>query len=364
MANREKDIAIEDKRREQDRIQAEATLKQEADIDEKRRQHQLVIADNIQKDLVLSTYIHDIADRLVLNNFSLNHELLISVIRPKTLITLRQLDANRKAFLLSFFYDSHLLLRNHVELTENVNEPISLQGAFLDGLDMSVNVPSTDRRARLRFACFAGASLTNSSFVNRDLYGADFSEVYADTADFTRADIAYTRFYQVFLRQANFYFVSMSGIDFTKADLTGAKNIDEESLLRATSLVSTILPNGTIARDKRLLKNSGGESALDSDCDNGDLPSDWNIRLGKVTTARYSFNEHSNRCYFVGAGNDDISSIYQIVSLNNARYWIDQNHGEFYIGARLSPNSFVNVTQGKLRQATIAGKKYSSVLMT
>ena len=388
LANREKDIALEDKRRaqdaflaekqrekdreianqtrtqdellqnqrrEQDHRHAKDILEQEAAMEENRLQQQALFADNIQKDLVLSNYVREISDLFLLYNFSFTHELLVSVVRPKTLVALRQLDAARKAYLIAFLYDSHLLTRNNSTDIKNHQEPVELTGALLDRIDMSVSVPSTDRRAWLGSISLAGASMTNSSFINRDMVKADFTDVYADDTDFTGADIAYARFYRASLKGVNFEFTSMPGIDFTKADLTGAVNIDYGSLDRAISFAGTILPNGTKARDRNLLKNSDAEMAYDSECDDGSLPEHWRIRTGRVTTVRSKTNHRSNRCYFVGIGSGDISSIYQIVPLDHARYWTELGRGEYYIGAVLSPNSYINVTQVSVQHTRIAG---------
>jgi uncharacterized protein YjbI with pentapeptide repeats len=354
---RMQDQLLEEQRREQDRLHAKATLEQEAAMEEHRLQQQALIADNIQKDLTLANYVHEMSDLFLRYNFSFTHELLLSVIRPKTLMALRQLDTTRKAYLISFLHDSSLLFRNDLVDNKNGSEPINLVGAALDHIDLSVKIPSTDRRAWLGSISLAGASLTNSSFVNRYLVKADFSDVSADNVDFAGADIVYARFYRASLRQANFDLTAMLYNDFTKADLTGAKYIDDNALDKAVSLVGAILPNGTKARGENLLRNSGGEMAVDSECDDGDLPEYWKTGLGQVTTVRARTNDRSNRCYFVGTGSGDISSIYQVVSLDHARYWTEQGRGEFYIGAFLSPNSYINVTQVIVPHTRIAGKK-------
>lgn len=357
---RMQDQLLEEQRREQDRLHTKATLEQQAAMEVQRLQQEAIIADNIQKDLTLANYVREMSDLFLRHNFSFTHVLLLSVVRPKTLMALRQLDAARKAHLLSFLYDSNLLLRNDLD-DDNKNsfEPINLAAAVLDHIDLSVEMPSTDKRAWLGSISLAGASLTNSSFVNRYLVKADFSDVSANYANFAEADIAYARFYRASLRQANFDLTSMLYNDFTKADLTGAKYINDGALDRAISLVDTILPNGTKARGKNLIKNPGGEMAIDSECDDGNLPEYWKPRLGQVTTFRSRTNDRSNRCYFVGTGRGDISSIYQIISLGHARYWTEQGQGEFHIGAFLSPNSYINVTQVIVPHTRIAGTKKS-----
>jgi len=97
--------------------------------------------------------MREVSDLLLANNFSLNKVILTSIVRPKTLAALRQLDVTRKIYLLQFLHESRLLS------TLNPSS-LNLEGANLSHIHIGSPGESTD----MRYITLYGASLDNASF--------------------------------------------------------------------------------------------------------------------------------------------------------------------------------------------------------
>lgn len=122
------------------------------------RQHQtdLQIAQDLQRETTLKSYLDDMSDLLLNHNLrkSKPGDEVRQVARERTLTTLRRLDADRNGIVVQFLQDAHLIggknaiidlsfadLRNDdlrfVNLS-NVNlSNVSLYGAYLHGTDLS-----------------------------------------------------------------------------------------------------------------------------------------------------------------------------------------------------------------------------------
>ncbi|CAF3715466.1 unnamed protein product [Adineta steineri] len=160
----------------------------------------LELAIDEQRNAQFVAYIREISDLLLVNSFSLNKQILMGIVRPKTLATLRQIDVIRKGYLVSFF------------------------GAYLEN--------ATFVNLSLGGSSFGGAYLRGASFHSAALENVIFDSVAAQETDFTGADVY--------------------AADFTAAKLTNAK-ITAKQLSKALSISKAILPDGSVGQNPNLL---------------------------------------------------------------------------------------------------------------
>ncbi|CAF1175613.1 unnamed protein product, partial [Adineta ricciae] len=215
----------------------------------KEHEQNLELTIDEQRNQQLVNFINYMSELLLEKNFSLNKQILKSIIRPKTLATLRQLDETRKVYLLRFLHESELL---------SVNKPtyLSLYTANLSHICLGTSGIQTDMRS----TSLAGAYMYKSTITSTSFDYSDFRET-----DFTGAS-----FFNVIFRNANFdlaslpysYFDTLSLVkdaDFSSANLTGA-NITDYMIRTAGSISRATLPNGTIGRNANLFKNRNCEN--------------------------------------------------------------------------------------------------------
>ncbi|CAF3577341.1 unnamed protein product [Rotaria sp. Silwood1] len=146
------------------------------------------------------------------NNFSLNKQILTSIIRPKTLATLRRLDTTRKSYLFRFLHESRLIFM--------LNPPfINLDGANLSSIIISSLEEGTDMRrvflsnVNLNNASFTFVSFGNSVFKYTRLRGPAFHSVSFEYVNFVGAQ----------LQEANLIVTNVYKADFTSVNMMGAK---------------------------------------------------------------------------------------------------------------------------------------------
>ena len=174
-----------------------------------------------QRNQQLVNFINYMSDLLLEKNFSLNKQILKSIIRPKTLATLRQLDETRKTYLLRFLHESELL---------SVNKPtyLSLHTANLSYIRLGTFGLQTDMRS----TSLAGAYMYKSTITSTSF----------DYSDFRETNLTGASFFNVIFRNANFdhallqhtYFDTLSLVkdaDFSTANLTGANITDDMVIL-------------------------------------------------------------------------------------------------------------------------------------
>ncbi|CAF2923999.1 unnamed protein product [Rotaria sp. Silwood2] len=111
-----------------------------------------------QRDAKLVAYMNEISHLLLTNNFSLSKRILTSIVRPKTLAVLRQIDVTRKGYLIQFLRESRMI--------STTSPPVlSLAGADLNDIDLSEHEKPVD----MRQVSFFGASLDDASFTRVSL---------------------------------------------------------------------------------------------------------------------------------------------------------------------------------------------------
>ncbi|CAF3294680.1 unnamed protein product [Rotaria socialis] len=76
---------------------------------DRQHKHDISLADNLQIESVLVSYLKKMTDLFNKNNFTFSKSVRVSIIRPKTLSALWQLDPARKTQLIQFLYESELI---------------------------------------------------------------------------------------------------------------------------------------------------------------------------------------------------------------------------------------------------------------
>ena len=98
-------------------------------------------ADDQQKETTLTTYLNDMTNLLLNNNLytSKPTDEVHNVARIKTLITLHRLDGKRKALVLQFLYEAHLINPSNriLDLTNAVLSGANLSNTNLSGANLS-----------------------------------------------------------------------------------------------------------------------------------------------------------------------------------------------------------------------------------
>jgi uncharacterized protein YjbI with pentapeptide repeats len=225
--NRKKDERIEQARHERDIEIANQTrlhqisieegrLKQEREIEDERRAADFRATENRQMDTILATYLKEMGEFLLTENFTLENRRLATVLRAKTLAVLRQVDNQRKSYLVQFLYEAELLIhnRNPLDLSGAELNKINLSGRKLDNISLS--------GAILRDVNFTETSLNNSNFNHAQLTGASFSACQAFNSNFTDAKLINSNFEKSTLIKAIFDRCDASESNFTRAILTSA----------------------------------------------------------------------------------------------------------------------------------------------
>jgi uncharacterized protein YjbI with pentapeptide repeats len=230
--------------REQDKLDA-LLLREQSDR----------LADSLQKESALVNYLNDISSLLM----SQNHTKVLTHIRTKTLTNLRQLDADRKRYLLLYLYESELL---YYDPEQRNSSGLKISGADFNGIH------------------FVGTKYNKCSFLRFQLFdvylsNSSFTDCYIDRSNFSHSKMSNTKFIKGVLIRVTFQFslldntcfcdmkLSMmsfigatlvranftgslwqnGSVDFTNANLTGA--ILSNTQLTNSVLENSILPNQT-----------------------------------------------------------------------------------------------------------------------
>ena len=237
--NRENDLQIATKLREQQVELDQFRREQEFSLDQARREQDLVIAEDKHLDSIVNVYIRDLSDLFLGQHFNLSRALLDLIIRPMTLTLLRQIDASRKVLILKFLYESRML-RADFEDTR-----LDLTDADLRGVALGFHA--------MPYLSLIGASLINSSFTRTDL----------TLADFQQADLTDARFIDASLEDVSFYRTRLIRVDFTQSkflrtDLSLAdlfqSSITTDQLQLTSSINYARLANGTTVSSENLIR--------------------------------------------------------------------------------------------------------------
>ncbi|CAF1446178.1 unnamed protein product [Didymodactylos carnosus] len=206
---------------------------QQQNIGEKNRQKDLQIADQQQKESILTNFVKEISELLLEKNFSLTQETMARIVRPKALTAIRQLDPTRKSYLIQFLYESKLLSTNGRQL------PVDLTDADLNNLNLGNKM--FKRLVGFSELYLPETSLINATFTSRILISSDFNNADLTGANFSYSLLGFTNFRKAILDGVDFRYVAVPGVDFTKASMLGTK-ITEHQLSDALSISNAVLP--------------------------------------------------------------------------------------------------------------------------
>jgi uncharacterized protein YjbI with pentapeptide repeats len=302
----------------EDKKSNEKNRLKDIDIAQQQRQQALYLADQAEKERILATYLQDISALLLQKNDTWEKNSITStVVRAKTLTTLRQLDIERKRQVIFFLYEMELINR------KRTYQSIDLFDAKLDNLDMSLPKwkQKFDRKDDNLQILLHGVSLVNSSFTFRRLYQSDFSNTDLTDADFTYAEAGYADFSYTIMHRTDFTNAFVDKALFSYANLTDS-NISDKQLLTALSFQGATFPNGTMAPLKNLLVNGDAEQSCSNNHAVVSYP--WDIMDGSISAILRPSNEAelNNKCYFSSLSSENVSIMYQEIDLRDYSIWI------------------------------------------
>lgn len=213
------------------------------------------LADNLQKESVLVNYLNDISNLLM----SQNHTKILIHIRTKTLTSLRQLDADRKRYLLLYLYESELLYQDL-----DYQNPLGLKisGADFNGIQFIGTIYNKCSFVRIHLfdvylsntsfnecyidrSNFSYSKMSNAKFFQGTLIRVTFKFSLLDNTCFCYMKLSMMNFVGATLVEANFTgsYWEKANVDFTNANLTEAILSDVQ--LTNSTLENAVLPNKT-----------------------------------------------------------------------------------------------------------------------
>jgi uncharacterized protein YjbI with pentapeptide repeats len=219
--------------------------------DQAMKQQEQETAANNQRQTILSGYLDQMTGLLLNDKLRLanaNGEAR-SMARARTLVTLRQLDGERKGQMLKFLYEANLIGQckvkpnlqtegckasildlesaklNETKFDRQIALPgVDLQRASLDQAQLpNINLTQANmEQSTLEEANLAGALLTSAKLKKAILQGTKFTGTFLNGADLTNADARKANFNAAQLKQANLTGADLTGADLRNADLTKA----------------------------------------------------------------------------------------------------------------------------------------------
>jgi uncharacterized protein YjbI with pentapeptide repeats len=184
------------------------------------------------------------------------------IARVQTLATLRQLDGERKGWLLRFLYESNLIGKHPV---------LVLRGADLDGAD-------------LRGADLSGANLGGASLAQAHLQGTNLSWAMLHGARLAGAVLHGAHLVLADLREADLRGAKLQGANLSWAKLRGARLDDATQLDAKWRIVWSIVNHGGVERDLQGIDAVGADLHA-TDLGRADLRG-ANLAMALLTMAR------------------------------------------------------------------------------
>ncbi|CAF4737556.1 unnamed protein product [Rotaria sp. Silwood1] len=184
------------------------------------------------------------------NNFSLNKQILTSIIRPKTLATLRRLDTTRKSYLFRFLHESRLIFM--------LNPPfINLDGANLS----SIIIGSLEEGIDMRRVFLSNVNPDNASFTSVSFGNSVFKYTRLRGPAFHSVSFEYVNFVGAQLQEANLIVTNVYKADFTSVNMMGAK-ISQKQINSIGSISLVIFPDDSQGRNPNLFTDSNCEKFI------------------------------------------------------------------------------------------------------
>ena len=225
-----------------------------------QNQTSLQIAKDTQEEATLKAYVDDMTTLLldkklgsqaVADKVASDEAAVIA--RAKTLIVLRRLtDPRRKARVVQFLYEAHLIGYPSCNTCPVAPAVIDLNSADLRGADLinadlrgadlsSANlIDAVDlSEAYLSFAHLSDANLNVANLSGANLVGADLNSAHLSEAYLNGADLNSAHLNGAHLNGAN-----LNGADLSSADLNGAQGLTQQQLDQVYSCKNATLPQG------------------------------------------------------------------------------------------------------------------------
>ena len=230
---------------------------------DKQHTNDIQLATDQQQEAMLKTYLDDMTTLLLDKKLGsqipadkdASAEAAI-VARAKTLTALRHLNGQRKATIVQFLYEAHLIGYISCDGCSKPASVISLIDADLTGANLSraILVDADLTGANLSRAILIEANLIDATLSGADLTGANLSDASLSDATLINACLRHADLIEAklvdadlsgaVLSRANLSRAILVDADLSGADLTGAK-VTQDQLAKTKSLQGAIMPDGS-----------------------------------------------------------------------------------------------------------------------
>ncbi|CAF0834573.1 unnamed protein product [Adineta steineri] len=156
----------------------------------------------------------------------------------------RQWDTIRKADVLKFLKEKHLIGRNNCTegcKTTNLDDIIRLNELNLDNVHLASQTGVLNK-LNLQCVSFDQVSMSNAIFSFASLNGASFDGAQLDKAKFDGSSLLCASFNSVNLSGADFTNSDLTGAKFSNSDMSGAKITKDQ--IKQAYFHNVIMPNG------------------------------------------------------------------------------------------------------------------------
>ena len=226
-----------------------------------------------QQQTIFNAYINDISNLLlqISDTNKTREKKILLYVKTKTLTALRNLNSERKKYILLFLYESGFLQDSSLQLTGADFNDVQLIGPYkLDRLYLPnvfwANALFID--CTLNRAIFDQSHMINARFINSSVERASFRETLMNNVHFVRTSVFNVNFTGASLVQGNFLEANIvQTIDFTNADLLNAHLTHNQFngiriSIQPNKFDNARLPNGSfgpVNSTKNLIKNGDAE---------------------------------------------------------------------------------------------------------
>ncbi|CAF1437817.1 unnamed protein product [Rotaria magnacalcarata] len=264
------------------------------------------------KETIYATYLDDVTKLLLSNNETKR----LVYIRAKTLVTLQQLDSERRKDVLLFLYESELIYHNPLKTTTTL---LKVNNADFNGISFqrTEKVECTFKFLYLHHVYLSNASfidcyidysnfshslMYNTVFFKALLFRTSFKFALLDRANFNQAKFYQTDFSGASLAGCNFRDAHWihQGLTFTSANLTGA--ILSNQQLERSILTNALLPNGTWGPIRTTSLVVNGDAEQDCSLQGSTNFTGWQISVpGVISLLAYNngnLTDQYGKCYF------------------------------------------------------------------
>ncbi|SRR5581483_8015630 len=196
----------------------------QANLQLSRQQHDTAIqvANNQQQEAILQDYTDTISNMMINNKLftATSTDIVKSVAQARTTEALSRLDADHKATLMQFLYDTKLINNDH-RIISMIG--VDVHGAHMRNMDL--------RDTALTGINLAGADLRSTNFSYAELIDADFTGANLSGADLHASDM---------------HGSILTGANLSGTNLKDVVGLSDDQLTKAKTLSGATMPDGTI----------------------------------------------------------------------------------------------------------------------